>query len=73
MRDWQTIVVVLIILAAAIYVGWRVWKRLRAFTSARAGASSCETGCGKCGTATKSSTSPANPLVQIGRSMGLRR
>ena len=70
LRDWQTIVVGLIILAAAVYVGRRAWRRLRAFSASRA-AASCETGCGKC---EPSTTKPAaNPLVQIGRSMGLRR
>jgi hypothetical protein len=70
MRDWQTIVVGLIILAAALYVGRRAWRRLRAFSASKA-ASSCETGCGKCGSESTSTT--PNPLVQIGRSMGLRR
>jgi hypothetical protein len=72
MRDWQSIVVALVILAAAFYVGRRVWKRLRAFTSSRA-ASSCETGCGKCGSKNKSSALPANSLVYIDCSMSLRR
>lgn len=72
MRNWQGIVVGLIILAAAIYVGRRAWRRLRAFSASRS-AASCETGCGKCGSETKSSAAPANSLVQIGRSMGLRR
>jgi uncharacterized RmlC-like cupin family protein len=63
--DWQTIVVALMILAALVYVGRRGLTRLRAFTAAKAGASSCETGCGKC-----ESSQPATPLktfVQIER------
>ncbi|MEO6392739.1 MAG: FeoB-associated Cys-rich membrane protein [Pyrinomonadaceae bacterium] len=73
MRDWQTIFVALIILGAAIYVARRAWSRLRGFTKAGANSSSCETGCGKCGSASDSNTAPANSLVQIGRSMGLKR
>jgi hypothetical protein len=66
MFDWQTIVVALIILAALFYVGRRGLARLRSFNAAKAGASSCETGCGKCET-----SQPAAPLktfVQIERS-----
>jgi hypothetical protein len=43
MIDWQTIAVVLIILAASFYVAWRGLMRLRSMKD-----SSCETGCGKC-------------------------
>ncbi|HEY0546209.1 MAG TPA: FeoB-associated Cys-rich membrane protein [Pyrinomonadaceae bacterium] len=50
MFDWQTIIVGLIILAALFYVGRRGLTRLRSFNAAKAGAASCETGCGKCET-----------------------
>lgn len=73
MRDWQTIAVALIILGAAVYVGRRVWNRLRGFTKAGAGASSCETGCGKCNSSAASNSATAASFVQIGRSMGLKR
>jgi hypothetical protein len=43
MIDWQTIIVVLIILAALLYVARRVFVKLRSVKD-----SSCETGCGKC-------------------------
>ena len=43
MIDWQTIVVVLIILAACFYVTQRGLMQLRSMKD-----SSCETGCGKC-------------------------
>jgi hypothetical protein len=52
--DWQTILVILIVLAAAFFVGRRIWQRLHSFS--RATANSCETGCGKCGTTTQKSS-----------------
>lgn len=45
MIDWQTIVVVLIILAALFFVARRGFLRIR---SMKANDTSCETGCGKC-------------------------
>ncbi|HZB44310.1 MAG TPA: FeoB-associated Cys-rich membrane protein [Pyrinomonadaceae bacterium] len=52
MFDWQTIAVVLIILAALAYVARRALSRLRSFRlSKRQGAPSCSTGCGACGEA----------------------
>ncbi len=49
MLDLQTILVFLIVAAAAVYVGRRVWRRIAAFGSSDGG--SCETGCGKCASA----------------------
>ncbi|MEP6925292.1 MAG: FeoB-associated Cys-rich membrane protein [Pyrinomonadaceae bacterium] len=51
--DFQTILVILIISAAAFYVGRRVFSRLRSFSSNSTG--SCETGCGKCAAESKPS------------------
>jgi hypothetical protein len=67
MFDWQTIVVALIILAALFYVGRRGLTRLRSFNAAKAGAASCETGCGKCETS-QPAAAPLKTFVQIERS-----
>jgi hypothetical protein len=66
MFDWQTITVALIILAALVYVGRRGLSRLRSFNAAKAGAASCETGCGKC--ETSQTAAPLKTIVQIQRS-----
>jgi len=66
--DWQTIAVALIVLAALIYTARRALARLRSFsTSGRgAAASSCATGCGKCGDDEEAPAArPANVFVQI--------
>ena len=52
--DWQTISVVLIVFVAAFFVGRRIWQRISSFSSSDQ--NSCETGCGKCGTATQKSS-----------------
>ena len=73
MFDWQNVTVALIILAACLYVGRRVWARLRSLGGARDGqaGASCATGCGACGgddkTEQRAATPPAKVLVQIGR------
>lgn len=68
--DWQNIAVLLIVLAAVLYVGRRGLARLRSFRAGGANdaASSCATGCGGCVTppATAAQT-PRQTLVQIGR------
>jgi hypothetical protein len=47
MLDWQTILVTLIILAAALYVSRRALSRLLSLRAGkRKGASTCEAGCG---------------------------
>ena len=71
MPDWQSIAVALIVLAALLYTARRALARLRSFsTSGRGGsASSCATGCGKCGDDGEATTArPANALVQISSS-----
>ena len=40
---WQSIIVVLLVLAAAAYVGRRLWRTLR---PARTDAPGCDAGCG---------------------------
>jgi hypothetical protein len=63
--DWQTIIAVLIVLAACAYVGRRGWLRLRSLVSAKTPAgASCATGCGACGSSEKPSNKQA--LYQIG-------
>jgi hypothetical protein len=64
MTDWQTIVVVLIILAACFFVARRGWFRLRAMNAEDG---SCETGCGKCETSSTATKSNKKSLVQIVR------
>ena len=61
--DWQSIVVALIIAAAAVYLARRVWRRLSARESA-----SCATGCGKCGDET-----PAAKRVVMVELQGVKR
>jgi hypothetical protein len=65
--DWQAIAVALIVLAALCYTARRALTRLRSFsTSGRGGAaSSCATGCGKCGDEGTTAAPPANAFVQI--------
>jgi hypothetical protein len=72
MFDWQTIAVALIIMAALIYTGRRAWSRLRSFKARRGGAlpsSSCETGCGTCGSEQKPKPATQRTVfVEISRS-----
>jgi len=65
--DWQSIAVALIVLAALLYTARRALARLRSFsTSGRGGAaSSCATGCGKCGDEGATAAPAANSFVQI--------
>ncbi|MBV9958201.1 MAG: FeoB-associated Cys-rich membrane protein [Acidobacteria bacterium] len=72
MFDWQTIVVGLIILAALFYVGRRGLTRLRSFRASKAGAASCETGCGKCETS-PAVAAPLKTFVQIERASQSKR
>ena len=67
MLDWQAIAVALIVLAALVYTARRALARLRSFSvSGRGGAaSSCATGCGKCGDEEATAARPANAFVQI--------
>jgi hypothetical protein len=44
---WQYLIVALIILSAASYVGLRVWRKVSAVAGKKSG-KGCETGCGKC-------------------------
>jgi hypothetical protein len=72
MFDWQNIVVALIVLAALVYVGRRAFRRIRAFSMARAGAASCETGCGKCESTPAASSNPKSAFVQIQKASSKR-
>ena len=63
--DWQTIIAVLIVLAALLYVGRRAWSRLRAFRAAKVGTTPCETGCGSCGGEQKPKAAPAERTVFV--------
>jgi hypothetical protein len=53
MIGWQTIVVTLIVLSAAVYAARRIWERLRSFRPT-AGCTETDSGCGAacagCGT-----------------------
>ena len=65
MFDWQTIAVILIILAALAYVARRALARLRSFRLSKRGAApACSTGCGSCGEV-KEQTRPVPSIVQI--------
>jgi hypothetical protein len=46
MFDWQTILVTLFILAAALYVARRGIFRLRTFRAAKRNSPACDAGCG---------------------------
>ena len=67
LADWQNIAVLLIVLAALVYVGRRGWARLRALLRRAGDESACATGCGSCGPREQPTEPRANVLVQIGR------
>jgi hypothetical protein len=69
MFDWQTIAVILILLAASFYVGRRAIERLRSLGSNdKSIKPSCATGCGDgCRENEKAITNTAQTFVQIGR------
>ncbi len=69
--DWQTVIVVLIILAALAYIARRGFSRLNSFRANKNNAS-CATGCGSCG-GEKSTPNPAKVLVSIDRLNTLKR
>ena len=50
---WQSILVLLLVLAAAAYVGRRLWRTLRPARVDAAGGAGCDAGCG-CGADTAS-------------------
>ena len=61
MMNWQTISVALIIFVAAVYVGRRVWKRLRPFIVSESPVqSSCASACGGCGKDNTNSSSESH-------------
>jgi hypothetical protein len=66
MLSWQTIVVALIILAAAVYVGRLAWDQIRAFGKESDG-DACAKGCGNC-PGTKTPVFPAKQIIQLSRS-----
>jgi len=45
---WQYLIVALIILSAAVYVGLMIWRKVSAVAGKKSGKGGCETGCGKC-------------------------
>lgn len=69
--DWQTVAVLIIIAGALLYVGRRVYMRLRSFKTGNGGGS-CETGCGTCGDV-DAPLRQSNVLVQVGRTKGRSR
>lgn len=72
--DWQTVAVVLIILAALVYTARRGLGRLRSFRTAGAGgAASCETNCGSCGGESQAAAKRTPVLVQINSSATVSR
>ena len=73
--DWQTIAVVILILAASAYVARRGIARLRSFGVGRKPATtSCEVDCGSCGDAsTQAGRTQAQTLVKIVSSRTTRR
>jgi hypothetical protein len=74
MIDWQTIAVALIIMAALIYTGRRVWSHLRSFQAKRAGDAACATGCSSCGSDQKPKPAmPRTALVEISRARSTPR
>jgi hypothetical protein len=74
MIDWQTIAVALIILAASLYAGRRVWQQLRAFRAKRADEASCATGCGSCGSDQQpKANTPRTVFVEISRTRSAPR
>jgi hypothetical protein len=67
--DWQSIAVLLIILAALIYTGRRTWAHLLSFRAKRADDSACATGCGSCSSSPKpKNDTPRTVFVEITRS-----
>ncbi|MBA3321408.1 MAG: hypothetical protein H0T45_08150 [Pyrinomonadaceae bacterium] len=78
MPDWQSIVVVLIVIAAALYAGRRAWSRLRSFVPNSHETTFPESSCGKCEAKQPqrdhNNTLPTvKVLVQIERSLSSRR
>lgn len=65
--DWQTIIVMLAVLAALAFVGRRGWLRLRAVVNSEAqNSSSCASSCGGCGS--PASIAEKKAVYQIPRS-----
>jgi hypothetical protein len=68
MFDWQTIIVALLILGALVYVGRRGLTRVRSLYATKAGANTCDTGCGKCEASQSQPAASLKTLVQLERS-----
>jgi hypothetical protein len=64
--DWQTFLVAVIVLAAAIYVARRALTRLRSFRASKKAANACDTGCGSCDAGQKAAT-PGTVFVELTR------
>ena len=64
--DWQTVIVLLIVAGAFLYVARRGLARLRSFTSK---GGDCATGCGKCGEV-DAPLRQRDVLTQVGRPGG---
>jgi hypothetical protein len=66
--DWQTAAVVLIVLAALLYVGRMGARRLRSMRARGGDGDAADTACSGCSAGEVKSTAPApKVLVQIGR------
>ncbi|HEX8069667.1 MAG TPA: FeoB-associated Cys-rich membrane protein [Pyrinomonadaceae bacterium] len=67
LRDWQNVAVLLIVLAALVYVGRRGLARVRGLVGRGKADASCATGCGACGPA-EAPRPVEQTVVQITRS-----
>ncbi|HYO91485.1 MAG TPA: FeoB-associated Cys-rich membrane protein [Pyrinomonadaceae bacterium] len=67
MPDWQTILVALFIIGAALYAGRRALSRLRSFRTSKRNPSSCEAGCGCSSTGKQDVAIEQKPLTPINR------
>jgi predicted negative regulator of RcsB-dependent stress response len=58
----QVILVFVIISTALCYIGWQVWRKVRALTTKNS--ADCEIGCGSCGSSKKTKTSSKFVKIQ---------
>jgi len=66
MIGWQTFAVAIIILAASVYVGRRVWAHIRSLGKGT-GEAGCATGCGGCEN-NRTVATPTRQIIQLSRS-----
>lgn len=73
MLDWQTILVTLFILAAALYVARRGLSRLRSFRAGKRASAACEAGCGCSGVDKQAGGAQKTVLLKVGRHSSSRQ